>query len=107
MLYVISCALQRRCNAWSHALQLCRAVQDVCTHMYCVVTQARCTPLAARSSGVQVLEELEVLGSDCARVITRLRARLAPERQVALDGAAAALSPAFDLQAAPGRGPVA
>ena len=55
----------------------------------------------------QVLEELEVLGSDCARVITRLRARLAPKRQAALDGAAAALSPAFDLQAAHGHVPVA
>ncbi|KAK9836180.1 hypothetical protein WJX81_007220 [Elliptochloris bilobata] len=48
--------------------------------------------------GRQVLEELEALGSDCARVVTRLRARLAPEAQAALDAAAAALSPAFDLQ---------
>lgn len=62
--------------------------------------QAGCAPSQASTLIVQVLEELEGLGSECARAVTRLRARLAPERQAALDGAAAALSPAFDLQAA-------
>lgn len=51
------------------------------------------------AGGRQVLEELETLGSDCGRMVTRLRARLEPEAQAALDSAAAALSHAFDLQA--------
>ncbi|KAK9798114.1 hypothetical protein WJX73_000135 [Symbiochloris irregularis] len=48
--------------------------------------------------GQQVVEELEALGSDCARQLKRLRTRLPLEGQASLDALASTLGPYFDIQ---------
>ena len=47
---------------------------------------------------VQAVEELEALGSDCARQLNRLRSRLPPSDKAALDALTSALGPAFDIE---------